>query len=80
MWLDTDLLDMSMQLTGSLNLNKTNMSNIARKGSLKFPTRSDANPAVQPQKMARCLKFRILKQEDLYFPCSENKGADQLHS
>ena len=24
-----------------------------------FPTRSDANRAVQPQKMARSLKFRI---------------------
>ena len=24
-----------------------------------FPTRSDTNRAIQPQKMARCLKFRI---------------------
>ena len=35
-----------------------------------FPTRFDTNFAVQPQKMARGLKFRNL--------CSENKGADQL--
>ena len=28
--------------------------------------------------MARDLKFLILKVEGLYYPCSENKGADQL--
>ena len=28
--------------------------------------------------MARGLKFRILKVEGLYYPYSENKGADQL--
>ena len=42
------------------------------------PNSSDTNWAVQAQKMARSLKFRILK-EGLYFPSSENKGADQLH-
>ena len=30
------------------------------------------------QKMARGLKFRIQKVERLYYPCSENKGSDQL--
>ena len=45
-----------------------------------FPTRSDANQAVQLQKMARGLKFHILKEEGLNYPYSENKGADQLHS
>ena len=39
---------------------------------------SDTNQAVQPQKMARGLKFRILKVEGLYYLCSENKDADQL--
>ena len=34
--------------------------------------------AVQPQKMARGLKFRTKEVEGLYYPCSENKGADQL--
>ena len=29
--------------------------------------------------MARGLKFRIQEVEELYDPCSENKGADQLH-
>ena len=43
-----------------------------------FPTRSDTNLAVQPQKMARGLKFRLNVVEGLYYPCSENKGADQL--
>ena len=28
--------------------------------------------------VARGLKFRILEVEGLYYPCSENKGADQL--
>ena len=28
--------------------------------------------------MARGLKFRIYEIEGLYYPCSENKGADQL--
>ena len=44
-----------------------------------FPTRSDTNRAVQPQKMARGLKVRMLKSEGLYYPSSENKGAGQLH-
>ena len=45
-----------------------------------FPTRSDTNQAVQPQKMARGLKFRIYKVDGLYYPSSENKGADLLRS
>ena len=36
--------------------------------------------AVQPQKMARGLNFRILEVDGLYYPYSENKGADQLRS
>ena len=43
-----------------------------------FPTRSDTNQAVQPQKMARGLKFCIQEGEGLYYPCSENKDADQF--
>ena len=38
----------------------------------------DTNQAVQLQKMARSLKFRIQKVEGLYYLFSENKGADQL--
>ena len=40
----------------------------------------DTNRAVQLQKMARGLKIRIKEVEGLYYPCSDNKGADQLHS
>ena len=43
-----------------------------------FPTRFDTNRAVQPQKMARGLKFRIKEVGSLYYLYSENKGADQL--
>ena len=43
-------------------------------------TRSDTNRAVQPQKMARELKFQIKIEEGSHYPCSENKGADQLRS
>ena len=49
-----------------------------RKPTLWFLTRSDTNQAVQVQKVARDLKFRIWKVEGLYYMCSENKGADQL--
>ena len=51
-----------------------------RKPTFWFPTRSDTNQAVQLQllRMARGLKFRILKVEGLYYLCGENKGADQL--
>ena len=34
-------------------------------------TWSDTNKAVQLQKMARCLKFRIKEVEGLNYPCSE---------
>ena len=37
--------------------------------NLRFPTRSDTNQAVQPQRMARC--FRIYKVEGMHYACSE---------
>ena len=43
-----------------------------------FPNRSDTNQAVQGQKTARSMKFRIKDEKGLYYWCSENKGADQL--
>ena len=49
-----------------------------RKPTIWVPTRSDTNRPVQSQKMVRSLKFRILEEEELYYPRSENKGADQL--
>ena len=45
-----------------------------------FLTRSDTKQSVQLQKMARSLKFPIYEEKELYYPCSKNKGADQLHS
>ena len=39
---------------------------------------SDTNQAVLSLNITRGLKFRIQKVEGLYYPCSENKGADQL--
>ena len=50
-----------------------------KKLSLEFPTISDTNQAVQLQKLTRDLKFLIQEEEELYYLCSENKGADQLH-
>ena len=55
-----------------------NMSPGVRKPTIWILTRSDTSRAVQPQNMARSLKFCILKVDRLYYPCSENKGADQL--
>ena len=51
-----------------------------RKPTILVPTRSDTNRSVQSQKQARSLIFRICEEEELYYPCSENKGADQLCS
>ena len=39
-----------------------------------FPNRSDTNRAVQAQKQARSLKFQIWEEEEVYYPCSENKA------
>ena len=39
---------------------------------------SDINRAVKPQKMSRGMKLWIQEVEGLYYPCSQNKGADQF--
>ena len=54
------------------------MSRLVGKPTMWFPNRSDTNRPVQAQKRARSLKFRIKVEEELYYPSSENKGADQL--
>ena len=51
-----------------------------KKLTLGFPTRSDTNQAVQLQKMARGLKFRIKEVDGLYYLCNGSKSADQLRS
>ena len=43
-----------------------------------FPNRSETDQSVQSQNMARSLKLWIKKE--LYYLCSDNKGADQLCS
>ena len=48
------------------------------KPTMWFSNRSDTNRAVQAKKVVRDLKFWISKEEALYHPCSDNKGADQL--
>ena len=50
------------------------------KPTMWFLDRSDTNQAAQSQKQARSLKFRIEEEEEVYYPCSENKGTDQLRS
>ena len=54
------------------------ISRVMRKLTMSFLNRSDTNRAVQAQKMARGWNLWILKVEKLYYPCSENKGADHL--
>ena len=52
-----------------------NMSLVLR-GFRPGPTQTGLG--MQPQKMTRGLKIQIWEVEGLYYPCSENKGADQL--
>ena len=54
------------------------MSYLVGKPTMWFPNRSDTNQAVQSQKQARSLKFQISEEEEVYYPCSENRGNDQL--
>ena len=54
------------------------MSHLVGKPTMWFLNRSDTNRPVQAQKRAGSLKFGIQVEEELYYPSSENKGADQL--
>ena len=54
------------------------MSRLVGKPTMWLLNRSDTNRPVQSQKMARGLKFRIYEEEELYYPCKENKGAEPL--
>ena len=53
---------------------------VMRKSTMWFPNTSDTNTSDTLQKNARSLKFWIYVEEELYYLCSENKGADQLRS
>ena len=54
------------------------MGRLVGKPTMWFPSRYDTNRPVQAQKKARSLKFRVKVEEELHYPSSENKGADQL--
>ena len=54
------------------------MSRLMGKPTMWLSNRSDTNRSVQAQKRARSLKLRSYVEEELYYPSSENKGADQL--
>ena len=62
----------------ALRFNYNYMSLCVRKPTIWIPTMSDTNRAAQSQKMVRGSKLWISKVEELYYPCSGNKGADQL--
>ena len=49
-----------------------------RKLTIWVSKQVDTNRPVQSQKIARSLTFPTKEEEGLYYPCSENKGADQL--
>ena len=51
----------------AVSIYMTNLSCVMRKQTFWFPIRSDTNQAIQLQKMARGLKFRIYKVEGLYY-------------
>ena len=55
-----------------------NLSRLVGKPTMWFLNRSDTNQAAQSQKRAIGLKFWSYVEEELYYPSSENKGADQL--
>ena len=49
-----------------------------RKPVFRVPTRYQSNWVVQPQKMARGMKFQIKEVEEMYNVRRVNKGTDQL--
>ena len=54
----------------------TNEPPRGKPNNVVFRNRSDTNRPVQAQKTARSLKHWIKEEEILYYPYSENKGAD----
>ena len=69
-----------VQTDGSLfAYQKSKRATMRENWSSGFPTRSDTKRPVQSQKV-RSLKSGVYIEEELYYPCSENKDADQLCS
>ena len=48
------------------------LSHTKRKPVFRFPTGSDTNRALQPQKKARGLNFWILELDGLFYLCSDS--------
>ena len=59
---------------------KTHMIQCVRKPTIWVSEQVNTNQPIQSQKQGRNLKFRIKVEKRLYYPCRENKGADQLRS
>ena len=74
-----NMISMHCQLI-SMDISRHHLSRVMRKPAMWFSNRSYTNRAVQAQVMARGWKSWIEKEEELYNPRSENKGADQLRS
>ena len=80
---DDNRLDMNLITFSKIFSTRTSFSCYDIRGlklenrSSGFPTRSDTNRFLQLEKIARC---RIYEEEELFYPCCENKGADQLWS
>ena len=55
----TFMMDPAIYETNCMVIHLFYLSWVMRKPIFEVPTRSNTNPAVQPQKMARGLKFRI---------------------
>ena len=72
--------EQTTSVKGRLSYDLKQMSRVMRKPTFWFLTWSDTNQAVQLQKIARGLKFRIQKEEIMHYLCSKNKVADQLCS
>ena len=46
-----------------------------RKPTIWISDQVDTNWPEQSQKIARSLKFRMMEEEGLYYPCCKNKGV-----
>ena len=57
-----------------MDINLLNMSHLVEKPSIWFPNRTDTNRHVQLQN----LEILEIVEEELYYPSSENKGADHF--
>ena len=69
-----------VEQSSKVGCKKTDEPRCEKTGFRGFRPGPTQTRAVQSQKMARGLKFRIQIEEKLHNPCGENKGADQLCS